>query len=33
VHFGFGLKEWIENDPDLNLLRSEPRFVALLATF
>jgi serine/threonine protein kinase/tetratricopeptide (TPR) repeat protein len=33
VHFGFGLKEWIENDPDLNLVRTEPRFVALLASF
>jgi hypothetical protein len=33
VHFGFGLKEWIENDPDFNSVRAEPRFQALLASF
>lgn len=27
---GMGQKEWIENDPDLNSLRSHPRFQALL---
>ncbi|HLB08150.1 MAG TPA: tetratricopeptide repeat protein, partial [Gemmatimonadaceae bacterium] len=33
VHFGFGLKEWVENDPDLSSVRTEPRFIALLASF
>jgi serine/threonine protein kinase/tetratricopeptide (TPR) repeat protein len=32
VQFGFGLKGWIENDPDLSSLRAEPRFLVLLAT-
>ena len=31
VQLGFGLKGWIENDPDLTPLRSTPRFQALLA--
>ncbi len=27
---GFGHKEWIEHDPDLESLRSSPRYQALL---
>ena len=30
VKFGFGHKEWIQNDSDLDALRSHPRFLALL---
>jgi serine/threonine protein kinase/Tfp pilus assembly protein PilF len=30
VHGGFGDKEWIANDPDLNAIRDDPRFVALM---
>ena len=30
VKFGFGHKEWIRNDSDLDALRSHPRFQALL---
>ena len=26
----FGHKEWVENDPDMDLLRHHPRFQALL---
>ncbi len=33
VKCGFGHKEWIENDPDLNALRDQPRFAALLTSF
>jgi TolB-like protein/Flp pilus assembly protein TadD len=33
VENGFGHREWIENDPDLNVLRAEPRFQALLQRF
>jgi serine/threonine protein kinase/Flp pilus assembly protein TadD len=32
VKCGFGHKEWIENDSDLNALRDQPRFAALLST-
>ncbi len=31
VKFGFGQREWIEHDSDLESLRSQPRFQALLA--
>jgi serine/threonine protein kinase/tetratricopeptide (TPR) repeat protein len=31
VENGFGHREWIENDPDLNSLRDQPRYKALLA--
>ena len=30
VEHGFGNKEWIQHDPDLNPLREHPRFQALL---
>jgi len=30
VRNGYGHKEWIENNPDLTLLRDHPRFQALL---
>ncbi|MFQ5926838.1 MAG: protein kinase [Terriglobia bacterium] len=30
IKHGFGFKEWIENDSDLNSLRTHPRFQALL---
>jgi adenylate cyclase len=28
---GWGKKEWVENDPDYDSLRAEPRFIAMLA--
>ena len=28
---GFGKRDWIQNDPDYDSLRDEPRFQALLA--
>ncbi|MGH7702531.1 MAG: TPR end-of-group domain-containing protein, partial [Gemmatimonadales bacterium] len=31
VQCGFGLRGWIENDPDLASLRGDPRYLALLA--
>jgi TolB-like protein/Flp pilus assembly protein TadD len=31
MHEGFGNREWIENDPDLEPLRDNPEFVKLLA--
>jgi adenylate cyclase len=31
VQHGFGHKGWLENDSDLNSVRSHPRFQALLA--
>ena len=31
VQFGFGLKAWIENDPDFSSLRNDPRYQAILA--
>jgi len=31
VDFGFGHKAWIEHDTDLDPLRSDPRFQAVLA--
>jgi hypothetical protein len=30
-HHGFGNREWIAQDPDLESLRGEPRFAALLS--
>ena len=30
ITFGFAQKEWIENDSDLDSLRSNPRFQAIL---
>jgi adenylate cyclase len=30
IQNGFGHKEWLENDSDLDSLRAEPRFQALL---
>ena len=31
VQNGFGHREWIEHDPDLESLRSHPRYQALLS--
>jgi hypothetical protein len=31
VQNGFGHREWLENDSDLNALRNDPRFQALRA--
>jgi tetratricopeptide (TPR) repeat protein len=31
VNTGFGLKEWLENDPDFAAIRGDPRFQAILA--
>jgi len=31
VQHGFGHKSWLENDSELNSVRSDPRFQALLA--
>jgi tetratricopeptide (TPR) repeat protein len=31
VHFGFGLGDWVRNDPDLRALHGHPRFEAILA--
>jgi adenylate cyclase len=28
---GWGKKDWIENDPDYDALREEPRFKAMMA--
>jgi tetratricopeptide (TPR) repeat protein len=28
---GWGKKDWIEHDPDYDLLRDDPRFIALFA--
>ncbi len=28
---GWGKKEWIDNDPDYDSLRAEPRFIAMMA--
>ena len=28
---GWGKKDWIENDPDYDALREEPRFMAMMA--
>jgi adenylate cyclase len=28
---GWGKKEWVENDPDYDSLRAEPRFIAMMA--
>jgi len=28
---GWGKKDWVENDPDYDPLREEPRFVAMMA--
>ena len=31
VKSGFGLKEWLEHDPDFASVRGDPRFQAILA--
>ena len=28
---GWGKKDWVENDPDYDNLRAEPRFIAMMA--
>ena len=28
---GWGKKDWVENDPDYDSLRNEPRFIAMMA--
>jgi hypothetical protein len=28
---GWGKKDWVENDPDYDVLRAEPRFIAMMA--
>jgi adenylate cyclase len=28
---GWGKKDWVENDPDYDSLRAEPRFIAMMA--
>lgn len=30
IGFGWGQKEWLSNDPDFNLIRDDPRFLALV---
>ncbi|MDH5196661.1 MAG: protein kinase [Gemmatimonadota bacterium] len=30
VDAGFRMREWVENDPDLNALRSDPRYTAII---
>jgi hypothetical protein len=27
---GWGKKDWVENDPDYDSLRAEPRFIAMM---
>jgi adenylate cyclase len=31
VDKGFGHKEWVEHDPDLNALRANPRFQTIMS--